>query len=113
MTIRELRDEINNMKNLKIDETPLLVGLYRKFSISFSSLVFALLGIPLAIRVRRRERSLGFGLSIMVCLLYYMLMALGEGLALQGKMNPILGVWLPNIILLMVGLVLTLKVIED
>ncbi|MCK5087543.1 MAG: LptF/LptG family permease, partial [Melioribacteraceae bacterium] len=25
MTIRELRDEINNMKNLKIDETPLLV----------------------------------------------------------------------------------------
>ncbi len=113
MTIRELNEEIKNLRNLGVDVQPLLVGLYRKFSLSFSSLVFILIGVPLAIKAKRRERSLGFGLSLIVCLFYYLLMALGESLALRNMVNPVLGVWLPNIVVLIIGGFLTFKVLED
>lgn len=113
MTINELKDEIRKMRQLKIDERPLLVGLYRKYSLSFSSLIFILIGVPLAIRIKRRERSLGFVLSLIICLLYYLFMALGESLALRNKIYPSIGVWLPNIIFLLIGLVLSYKILEE
>jgi len=113
MTISEIKKEIENMKNMGIDITPLLVGMYRKFSLAFSSLVFIFIGVPLAIRVKRREKSLGYGLSLIICLLYYLLMALGESMALRNILPAIVGVWLPNIIFLVLGLFLTYKVIED
>jgi len=113
MTIRELQMEIEKMKELSIDERPLLVGLYRKFSLSFSGLLFVLIGMPLAIRVKRRERSFGFGISLIICLLYYLLMAVGDSLALRNKINPLLGVWMPNIILFVIGAFLTIKILEE
>jgi len=113
MTIKELKSEIKTMKMLQIDERPLLVGLYRKYSLAFSSLIFILIGVPLAIRVKRRERSLGFALSLGICLLYYLLMALGESLALRNKLVPFLGVWLPNILFFILGLFLTYKILEE
>ncbi len=113
MTIREIESEIIAMKALHIDVRPLLVGLYRKFSMAFSSLIFILIGVPLAIRVKRRERTLGFGISVIVCLFYYLFMALGESLALRNKISPALGVWLPNIVFMLMGILLTYKVLEE
>lgn len=113
MTINELRLEINKMKRMQIDARPLLVGLYEKFSLSVSGLLFILIGVPLALRVRRRERSLGFGISIIICLAYYFLMALGEGLALRNKITPFAGVWLANFALLFIGIFLTIKILEE
>ncbi|MFH1062392.1 MAG: LptF/LptG family permease [Candidatus Omnitrophota bacterium] len=113
MTIKELEKEIVLMRAINVDERPLLVGLYRKYSLAFSSLIFILIGIPLAIRVKRRERSLGFSLSVIICLLYYFLMAAGESLALRNKISPALGVWLPNLFFLGIGLFLCFKVLEE
>lgn len=113
MTIRELEKEIDVMRAMNVDERPLLVGLYRKYSLAFSSLIFILIGIPLAIRVRSRERSLGFSLSVIICLLYYFLMAAGESFALRNKISPALGVWLPNLFFLGIGIFLCFKVMEE
>ncbi|MBU4305179.1 MAG: LptF/LptG family permease [Candidatus Omnitrophica bacterium] len=113
MTIREIEREIEVMRMLKIDERPLLVGLYRKFSLSFSSLIFVLIGMPLAIRIKRRERSFGVALSLIICLFYYLFMALGESLALRNKLSPVIGAWLPNIFFLIIGLILSIKVLEE
>lgn len=113
MTIGELQLEIKKMQKLNIDARPLLVGLYRKFSLSFSGLLFILIGMPLAIRVKRRERSLGFVISLVICLLYYLLMAVGDSLALRNKIDPLLGVWMPNIVLFVIGAFLTIKMLEE
>ncbi len=113
MTIKEIESDIKKMKGLKIDYRPLQVGLYRKYSLAFSSLIFIFIGTPLAIRVKSRERSLGFALSIGICLLYYLLMAFGESLALRNKILPVVGVWLPNMIFLTIGLCLSYKVLEE
>ena len=113
MTIRELKKEIKDMQSLGVDHRPLLVGLYRKYSLAFSSMIFILIGIPLAIRIKPRERSMGFGLSVIICLLYYFLMAAGESLALRNTISPLLGVWMPNLFFLILGLFLCFKVLEE
>lgn len=112
MTISEIKNEIEQFKFLGIDTRPLQVGLHEKFSLAFSSLAFILLGMPLAIRVRRRERSLGFGLSLIVCFLYYLVMAFGESLALRNIISPFWGMWFANFLLLFIGIFLIFKVIE-
>ncbi len=113
MTIDDLNKEIDKMKALHIDYRPLLVGLYRKYALSLSSLILMLIALPLALRIRAREKSLGFGLSLVICLLYYLVMAFGESLALSNKIPPFLGEWLANFVFLLLGIFLTAKVIEE
>ena len=113
MTIKELEQEAATMRVLGVDERPLLVALHRKYALSFSSLIFALLGMPLAIRVKRRERSLGFGLSVLTCVVYYILLAVGENLALRNLISPAIGIWLANALLGLVGGWLFFRVLES
>ncbi|MBU0744743.1 MAG: LptF/LptG family permease [Gammaproteobacteria bacterium] len=113
MNIAELRSEIETIKNMGIDEAPLRVGLHKKFALAFSSLIFILLGFPLAVRVKRRERSLGFGLSLIVCLVYYLILAGGESLALRNIIPAFWGVWIADIVFLFTSLFLIIKFIEE
>ncbi|OIO40213.1 MAG: hypothetical protein AUJ75_00390 [Candidatus Omnitrophica bacterium CG1_02_49_10] len=106
MNIAEIRDEIVKLEEEGIPVTPLYTEIYKKISFSFSSLVFVLLGLPLAIMVRRGEKSVGFGLSLAIIILYYILFALAEALSLKGIVNPAIGMWLPNIIFISAGIFL-------
>ncbi len=110
MTIDELRQEIQRMTEQGVDPTPLRTELHKKFSLSFSSLAFVLLAFPLAVITRRGERAIGFGVSLIVIIGYYILMAVGDALALRQLCPPMLGMWFPNVLLLTIGLILLHKV---
>ena len=71
---------------------------------------FVLLGIPLAMLTRRREKSINFGLAVIVVGTYYLLLIAAEALSIQGYMNPAITTWLPNIIFGLIGAILTLRV---
>ncbi|MBI4846390.1 MAG: LptF/LptG family permease [Candidatus Omnitrophica bacterium] len=112
MTIKELNQEIKKMQELNIDAQPLLVGLYRKFSLPFANIIFVLIAVPLAISIRRRERSFSVILCAAIGLLYYIVMVLGESLALRNKIGPELGAWLPNLAFFIIGVVLNIRSLE-
>jgi lipopolysaccharide export system permease protein len=103
MSIEELREEIRNLKASNIDPLPLISEIYKKIALSFSSFAFIFIGLPLAIKTRRTEKSIGFGLSLMVIIIYYLLQAFGEALSLKGFIHPLLGSWLANILLTTIG----------
>ena len=113
MTLSELQVEIEVMKIMGVDYRPLIIGLYRKVSLAFSSIVFMFIAMPLAIRIRQREKSLSVALSLIICLLYYLVLATGEGLALQNKLPPFWGVWMANIVFLTLGIILAAKVLQE
>ena len=82
------------------------IMLYQKFALPVTTLVFTLLGIPLAITPPRVRYNRGFLLSIGIIFIFYLIRAfaipvLGE----SGIIPPILAVWLPNIILGIIGLI--------
>ena len=83
------------------------IMLYEKFSLPVTTFMMALIGIPLAITPPRVRYNRGFLLSIFIIFLFYIIRAfvipvLGE----SGIIPPFIAVWIPNIILGIVGWIL-------
>ncbi len=110
MTIRELREEIRAYEAGYVDATSLKMEVHQRFSLPFASFVFALLGAPLGIQKQRSSSSIGFGISVAIIFIYYAIMTFGTALGEGHVIHPILAVWLPNIIALLIGIILLRKV---
>lgn len=104
MNIRELSRHIEILRSQGKETHKLEVDWHLKWAIPVASLVFALVGAPLGIQSHRSASSVGFGLSIIVIFIYYVIMTAGSALAQGGYLPPFIGAWLQNIILGIVGL---------
>jgi lipopolysaccharide export LptBFGC system permease protein LptF len=71
-----------------------------------ASFVLILIGIPLGIRAHRSEKSIGFGISLILFAVYWGLFLGGVALALKGNVNALVGVSLPNVVFFVLGVVL-------
>jgi lipopolysaccharide export system permease protein len=110
MTIRELQNEIRKLQRQRINAIPLITEIHEKIALAFSCLIFALLGSALAVVARRREKSINFGIAFVIAGIYYLLLMGATALSLGGTVNPLLGMWLPNLVLGTIGIGLTYKI---
>jgi LPS export ABC transporter permease LptG/LPS export ABC transporter permease LptF len=85
-----------------------LTELNKKVAIPFACFAFALVGVPLARSLRRGGRGSGFALSLLILVGYYVLLSSGETWAVEGRLPPVLAMWIPNLALVAVGLAATL-----
>lgn len=106
MTVNELNAEIEKFKKMNIDPTALYVEIYKKINMSVASLVLVLLGIPLGIKAHRSEKSIGFGISLILFAIYWGAFLGGVALALKGAVPPLIGVSLPNVLFFILGVIL-------
>jgi LPS export ABC transporter permease LptF len=75
----------------------------KRFSFPFSCLAFALIGVPLGVTAHRRETSIGFLMSLVVAIVYFLFIIVADTLRADPKLHPELLVWLPNILFLLLG----------
>ncbi len=85
------------------------VEIHKKFSIPFACLVFVLIGAPLGMAARRGGVGLGVGISIGFFLFYWACLEGGENLADRLLVAPWLAMWGPNILIGLIGIILTLR----
>ncbi|MDD5255647.1 MAG: LptF/LptG family permease [Candidatus Omnitrophica bacterium] len=110
MTITELKTEAARLKQAGIDPAPLVTAIHEKIALAFSCLVFMLLGSPMAVITRRREKSINFGIAFLIVGIYYLLLIGSEALSLQGYVTPQVAMWVPNLVLGGIGAILTYKI---
>ena len=71
--------------------TELDVSRWNKLALPISSLVFALLAAPMGIRPSRSTSSVGFGLSVGLIMLYWIIWNFTSHMATQGSLPPMWG----------------------
>ncbi len=89
------------------------VEIHKRFAFPFACLVFGLLGVSLGSVWRRGGRAYGFVLSIAVVFLYYLFLSIGENLAKSGYLFPSMGIWMPNVVMGIVGIYLFRRVARE
>lgn len=84
-----------------------------KFTLPFTTVLFALLGIPLGLKPARGGQSERFGVAIALFFLYYSLMRAGDALALRGRLNPMVAMSIPDLVFTGLALALFLRSAAD
>jgi len=90
-----------NLEKKKADF--LKIQLHDKIALPVTTIVFVLVGVPLAITPPRVRYNRGFLFSILIIFFYYLIRALSLSFGETGALMPFLAAWLPNIIIAIFG----------
>jgi lipopolysaccharide export system permease protein len=105
MSYNELQERIDTYERTQfMDTTTLRVDLALKTSLPFASLFFAVIGAAFGLTSQRSGAFIGFGISILIIFIYYVVMSLSTAMGKSGYLPVYLSAWLQNIVFAVVGL---------
>jgi lipopolysaccharide export system permease protein len=90
-----------------------MVEIHKKYSIPAACIIFILLGAPLGVITRKGGFGMAASVSLFFFLIYWASLIGGEKLADRGLMTPFWGMWSANILMGVVGILLTKKVANE
>lgn len=103
MTIVQLFRERAARAAQGVEVTPLQVQIHRQVASSFACFAFTLIAIPLAIQAHRRETSIGIAIALVLVMIYYSFIILGEAFSSRAQLYPHIIVWIPNFLFQILG----------
>ena len=93
----------DNDKLSQEQKQSLKIELYDKLALPLTTIVFVLIGVPLAITPPRVRYNRGFLFSIFIIFTYYLVRALSVSFGENGSIPSSLAAWMPNIVLAILG----------
>lgn len=108
-----LPELIQKLREKTPDHLQLWVELNKRFSISFATIAFALIAVPLGITAHRKETSIGFALSLAIAFGYFFFIIIADTFRSNPDAYPVLLIWLPNIIFTSLGYFLFRRLIRN
>jgi lipopolysaccharide export system permease protein len=83
--------------------------LYKKYSIPFGAIFFVFLAFPLGLGAKRSGRAVGFGLGMLISVLYWAFLLAGQTLGTRLEWSPFWAMWFPDSLVFAAGLVIWIR----
>jgi len=113
MSYAELRQTIAAARSVGQPDYEAETELASKYTVPFTTLLFALMGVPLGLKPARGGQSERFGLAIALFFLYYSLMRAGEALAERARLNAFFAMSIPDLVFAVLAIWLFLRSATD
>ncbi|RKY38230.1 MAG: hypothetical protein DRP76_04810, partial [Candidatus Omnitrophota bacterium] len=96
LTFREIKKKIKHLKSLGIEPKDLILNLHKRISLSFSPLIFVILGFGIALNLKPRTKSVNFGIAFFCAGFFYLFLILAETFSQLANLPAFIGMWFPN-----------------
>lgn len=107
LSYKEILEQIKYHEQKGVIPTlPLWVDFYSKTAFPFATIIFCFLGACLGISSHRGGGFLGFGISLILSFLYFVIMGFAMPLGKSGALSPFLAGWMQNLIFLSVTVII-------
>jgi LPS export ABC transporter permease LptF/LPS export ABC transporter permease LptG len=110
MNYEELRRYIRDLQQSGFDVVRLRVELHKKLSYPLITLIMALLAIPFSVSTGKRGAVGGVAVAVGIAVFYTVMSRLFEAMGDSSQLPPALAAWSPDLIFILVGGYLILKV---
>jgi lipopolysaccharide export system permease protein len=77
---------------------PFKIELYQRFATPFAVIILSVMGLIVSARKRRGGVGLQIAIGFVLAFVYILFYIMSKGIAESGNMDPLLAVWLPNIV---------------
>lgn len=98
MNIRRLLEYLKLFKEEGSIRRYLWVTFHMKFSLPFTSVVMALVGMSMVLQRLKGGLAMGIGISLAISFCYLICLGIGESMGKVGALPPILSAWAANIL---------------
>jgi lipopolysaccharide export system permease protein len=110
MNYTDLHNLVVRLQSSGVKAGKWVVDLAFKLSQPFATAIIVLFGVPFAAFRRRGGLVLGFGLSLLVCFVYFGFIQVGKILGYNGLLEPVVAAWTGNAVFGMLGFLLIWRV---
>ncbi len=100
----QLDSELKSIESNKSMYNRYMAAYHKKYSLSLACFVFVLVGAPLGVLARRGGFGAGAAMSLLFFVIYWMLMISGEKIAERGVLDPLISMWIANIVMVAIGI---------
>jgi lipopolysaccharide export system permease protein len=105
MTYKELNDYIDLLQLQGSDELKIfLIEKHRRFANPFAVFILTLIGVSLSSRKMRRGIGMNIGIGLILSFSYILFLQFASQFSLKGNLNPMLAMWIPNLLYVFVAL---------
>lgn len=108
-----VNSEMFRLKDYEARARQYEVEIHKKYAIPFACVVFALIGCPLGMIVRRGNFGISAAISLGFYIFYWACLIGGEKLADRGYISPFLSMWGGNILIILFSIIILLKVTNE
>lgn len=107
LTMNELQDYINLLKERGAENVAIYeIEKYIRYMSPFASLILTFIGLIVSARKTRGGTGFQIALGFTIAFIFIICYIMARSVAQVGSINPMLGVWIPNIIFSIVGLIM-------
>ncbi len=111
--VRSAQHQAQISHDYQENENKYMVEFHKKFAIPFACIVFVLVGLPMAVTTARSGRGVSVSLALGCYLVYYVFLMGGEKLSDRGLLNPMLAMWLANIVLTVIAVPILIRTVRE